>query len=520
MKKNLLLLSAIWLLAGAVFPQNAQDGFDAVRLSQTTQLSGTSRYISMGGAFTALGQDVSAINQNPAGLGLYKYMEISVTGDYQSQIDNFSWNLSRTKEKNTAFHLNNFALVLSNSKNRRLHSAFGLSYNRLQSFYRSGTTTGASQLSSLTDFIAYRTTEAGYTENSLRTRDGYDPLAEGVSVLSVWGYNSNLINPQINPSTGTTNWKSLLLNNETITPTYTFCEQGYADRYSIAYGLNIQNELCMGISLGLRDIKYSKSSDYSEAFSGNGDLMLRNTLSTSGLCADLKFGFIFLPFNFLRVGISYHSPTFYFLQDEYSSSLFYDISFNGNPQSNTFSLPVEKEKYRIQTGSTYTAGLAFLIRKSAIFSFDFQYEGFRDMRLYDAEGFTQVYTDVNKDINNDFNGVYTIRFGAEYKPVSTFSMRFGYNYITSATQPSAYRWRKTNTTRMDNDYFLDSSSSGFTGGIGWQSSHWNIDFAFISGSKKQALYTYADENLVPASLKTNNTQLYLTVGFKFNKDSD
>ena len=51
---------------------------DDARLSERT-LTGTARYMGMGGAMTAIGGDPSAVRDNPAGLGLYRRMEVLVT---------------------------------------------------------------------------------------------------------------------------------------------------------------------------------------------------------------------------------------------------------------------------------------------------------------------------------------------------------------------------------------------------------------------------------------------------------
>ena len=45
----------------------SQSQLDAFKHSQT-ELNGTARYLGMGGAFGALGGDISAMNTNPAGL--------------------------------------------------------------------------------------------------------------------------------------------------------------------------------------------------------------------------------------------------------------------------------------------------------------------------------------------------------------------------------------------------------------------------------------------------------------------
>ena len=51
---------------------------DDARLCEQT-LTGTARYMGFGGAMTAIGGDPSAVRVNPAGLGLYRRMEVLVT---------------------------------------------------------------------------------------------------------------------------------------------------------------------------------------------------------------------------------------------------------------------------------------------------------------------------------------------------------------------------------------------------------------------------------------------------------
>ena len=53
---------------------------DVQRFSER-QIMGTARYVGMGGAMTAIGGDPSAVLDNPAGLGLYRRNEISLTLD-------------------------------------------------------------------------------------------------------------------------------------------------------------------------------------------------------------------------------------------------------------------------------------------------------------------------------------------------------------------------------------------------------------------------------------------------------
>ena len=78
MKQTLLTALGLALLlpAGAA----AQSAVDAYNITPTQQ-RGTARFISMGGAFTSLGGDISSMTQNPAGLGIYRKSDIGLTFD-------------------------------------------------------------------------------------------------------------------------------------------------------------------------------------------------------------------------------------------------------------------------------------------------------------------------------------------------------------------------------------------------------------------------------------------------------
>ncbi len=78
------LTIASLLIATVATGASAQTALDAYSLSQH-ELRGTARFMSMGGAFTALGGDLSTLNQNPGGIGVYRSSEISATLDINAQ---------------------------------------------------------------------------------------------------------------------------------------------------------------------------------------------------------------------------------------------------------------------------------------------------------------------------------------------------------------------------------------------------------------------------------------------------
>ena len=122
---------------GIVSPLLAQSPIDAYQLSQQ-DLRGTARFMSMGGAFGALGGDLSSLSQNPAGIGIYRYNELGFTLDLQANSTKSESQGFSTSTDNTRFYLNNIGGVatvrLGNSIVPNIN--FGFTYNKAASFNR------------------------------------------------------------------------------------------------------------------------------------------------------------------------------------------------------------------------------------------------------------------------------------------------------------------------------------------------------------------------------------------------
>ena len=83
--KHILFASALVASMSAA----AQETYQDTKLA-ASQLTGTARYVGMGGAMEALGADISTISTNPAGVGLFRKNQISLTAGViaQSGADN------------------------------------------------------------------------------------------------------------------------------------------------------------------------------------------------------------------------------------------------------------------------------------------------------------------------------------------------------------------------------------------------------------------------------------------------
>ena len=127
MKKIFFSVVALLFACGA----GAQTVYDAVNIAQR-DLTGTARFVGMGGAMGALGGDLSTMGTNPAGIGIYRSNDASVTFGYNInstdanyQGNTFSNNKYRWSLDNAGF---GYAMKIGNQTSLR-YVNFGFSYN-------------------------------------------------------------------------------------------------------------------------------------------------------------------------------------------------------------------------------------------------------------------------------------------------------------------------------------------------------------------------------------------------------
>ena len=79
-KMKYILTVGLCLTALLSYAQNEVDAFDYTSLDY----GGTARFIGMGSSMGALGGDLSVLSTNPAGLGLYRTGEITLSPTFAS----------------------------------------------------------------------------------------------------------------------------------------------------------------------------------------------------------------------------------------------------------------------------------------------------------------------------------------------------------------------------------------------------------------------------------------------------
>lgn len=500
----------------------AQTEIDALKYVQT-DINGTARYMGMAGAFGALGGDASAIKDNPAGLGIYRKSELVGSMNVMMQNSTSNWNEKKAYGDLYKSGFNNFSLVFASStwggENKTtglVNSNWSFGYNRLKSFDRVANIKSGAGISSLTYFMSDFTGNISW--DKLKYTSLYEPYDnKDIPWLSVLAYEGGLLKEYVNANNETDHWESLLNPGETVTPSYYLTEKGYIDEYSIGWAGNFSNMFYFGATANLQSINYVGTSTYSELFGGGGGFDLKSTVTSKGTGVNLNLGTIFRPTDFLRVGLSLHTPTVYVMTDNYFATLNYDTEFKSSS-----STPDDGyNDFKIQGPMQVNVSAALIVGKKGVLSAEYDFSNYTSTRLMDKDGNQEEFTAENDGMKDMLNDVQTIKIGGEYKLTDNFSLRAGYANMSSANKDGALKYLVSYTTRTDTESFLHNGTNYLTAGFGYREASWFIDFALMHKITDEKYLPFNSSSLapkyavIPATVNTVSNNMVVTLGLKF-----
>lgn len=332
-------------------------------------IQGTARYVAMAGAMTAVGGDASAVRDNPAGLGIFRHNELSVTLDYQLQPSKSGFGTVNDR-LTTQFGLPQLSWVICFGDNDRLKGLvfnnLMLSYHRVAQYKRNLNPSGTFAISQ-TDLMAELTN--GLTKNDFDRSldDVWDDI--NIGWLSVLGYRAGLIEPVDSAST---DWHSILSPNEQVSANLNIQESGTSDEYSIAYAANISNRIYLGINMNISTLLYSKTTTYTEQFDYGGGYALQSEIRMNGIGWSTNIGVIYRPVNMLRIGASWQSPTLMAVNYSNNGSIESNVDTTGiSRQISTPYYSYSSDKYQLPMRSTF--GLAYQFSTKGLLSVEYDY---------------------------------------------------------------------------------------------------------------------------------------------------
>jgi len=494
----------------------AQKAADALLLSQYYSGS-TARSAGMGGAFGALGGDLSVLSYNPAGLAVYRGSEFTITpalafSNTRAEYDNRAYN-----EKTMHFMLNNIGYVYTkNLYNEKGFQSinFGIAYNRLSDFNSNAFVKRQQATSSLLDefvFYANGFDDGGGPWAPSQLYDFYEGLAYDTKAIFYDSDNNVYLSDYNDFGYGQPLYRKM-------------STRGNIGEFDFSFGANINHKLFLGATLGLQDIYYKEyyfheetpGFDYMDSFNFSDEFTL------NGFGVNFKVGLIYRPIQMLRLGAAIHTPTHFWLKPYHLTGMetFWNTSPPGETDKHWFfefeSDP--SERYRLTTPWRYNLSAATVFGRIGMLNVDVEIVDYSSSsvmpksknKIYDSE-IIEFYDDITDEISNILKTSVNVKTGAEFR-LGPVYLRGGVGYYGNPYNKDKYDADIKNTLKATVTY---------SGGIGFRARDFYMDAAYTFTKHPERInnlylsYDATTEWYEQAKLQTNNSKFILTFGFRF-----
>lgn len=474
---------------------------DALRYSQAFNF-GTARTAGLSGSGMALGGDMGTIGNNPAGLGLFNRSQFVFTPNISLNKSSSAFLGNVTPTEESKLGIGNLGVVINFSEGKLgpggwSSGSMAVTYNRVNDFRRNAFFRGQNDNNSIIDAM-------------LEQAQGLFP--DELTGLTQFGYDHYLINPL--PDAQDT-YDSFVLG---------FPEQveaisrlGFTDEIKVSYGTNYSDKLYLGAAVGFVTSEYTYTRIFTEIFDDPAieAINIDERLDVSGTGVNLNLGVIVRPVDFIRIGASYTSPTWYNFTEE--SDVFYTTIYDdfdvstwtpngqrviqedtvlGTLSSNT---PLFISDYDLRTPAKLSAGVAFFFKKYGFITADIERLDYTNSHVSSSDFFADAD---NATIQNLYQSVTNIKLGAEFR-YDMLRLRAGYSSLGDPF-----------VSGFDD---LDRSRKITSLGAGINFGNFFLDVAYSNTKFEEsfASYTLADSANPVAITENNLTNTRITLGLNF-----
>lgn len=499
MKK--IFLSAC-LLSLFMAHTHAQETYENTKLIDN-DLNGTARYVGMGGAMEALGADISVINSNPAGIGLFRRSSGSVSFGLVSQDGASSFKYGN--KTNASFDQAGFVYSLRDG--RRTFINFGFNYHKSKNFdyilNAASGLNGASQHK-----LSYM--KALANENNLdKTSSGWRGKFSYTSQLDNLYYNTLMM----------TSSDGFFYNDAS---RYEFgrAETGYIGEYDFSTSANVNDRVYLGITIGIHDVHYTGHSLYNEALVNLnnqtvGDITVNDERRITGTGYNASFGIIFRPVDAspFRIGLSVTTPTWYDLKTSNYTYLINNTKADGGgklqgdyPNYTTG----ESYEFKLFTPWKFGVSLGHTVGNYLALGASYEYADYSrlDTRVndgYDVDYWGDVYEHsssdepMNRHTRETLKAVSTFKIGAEAKVMPNLAVRAGYNYVSPMFKKEGYKDGNIDSYGSNyssaTDYTNWEATNRYTVGVGYTLGKMSFDLAYQYAQTNGKFHPFADSYL-------------------------
>lgn len=467
---------------------------DALRYA-VDNMNGTARFRGMGGAFGAVGGDLSAISINPAGSLFFSNNFASASISNYNTNNNANYFGTKNKENYSTLDLNQIGAVLVFNDNSGSSDwnkiSIALNYDNTNNFDNRLFTAGINPYNSISQYFV---NQANFVANTQFNDYQYE-----------MAYETYIINPH--PTT-----PNQFVSNVSPGGNY------YQDFYSTSNGYNgkitanvassYKNKLFLGLNLNAHFTDYVVTTSLYENNNNPlnpntqptiSNIVFDNQLSTYGSGFSFNLGAIYKVTNSFRLGASYESPTWYNLNDELVQDLYtYDnVNVPSGDESRYFGSPIFIfPTYRLRTPSKITGSATYIFNKKGLISIDLATKDYSNIQFKNTN--QNDFSDLNSQMSSEMKNAYEIRIGGEYK-IKQWSIRGGYRFEESP-------------------YVVDTAMgdlTGYSAGLGYNFGENRLDLSYSNTHRNYNQSLISSGMTDPTRIRNVQDNITLTYSINF-----
>lgn len=470
------------VLAASAAGAGAQTMYDAINFSRNDYY-GTARTMALGNAVTAVGGDLGTIGINPAGSAVAGYGQFTVTPGLSYSVvssaysnageTNFGPLQSSTNSKITMPNIG-MSMVCRTGRSVGLKSVtFAVVSNQTAQYNYYANAYGTnSRTSKMAEFAS---AAAGIDESLLANYNSFENSDIAWDVLTAYqagmfgsyGRGSNYVGVTEAIGDDYNHYVAGPLSQNSYTS-----KSGSKNDLVFNLGANISDKVFLGLNIGIPSAKY-RYSEYFYEYASNpenfhlyfvgdngeeydtylkgGSYAYQYVSNIDGIYA--KIGAIILPFDGLRIGAAFQTPTSYTISESWQYSA--AVTFTNSAFNDSQSSPEGQYSYCLRSPYVASFGAAYTFGKAGFVSVDYEITDYSVMKFSEVNPdymARDIFLDLN-ETNKYFAGVsHALRIGAELRLTPEFSLRAGYAFQTA---PERHWIDNTGTDVTADDYLYD-----------------------------------------------------------------
>ena len=496
----------------------AQVPEDAVRYSWYPH-NGTARNMAIGGVMGSLGGDLTATYVNPAGLGFYKTSEAVITPGLFMNNNKAVYRETPGNNQQNAFSFGPSGVIIG-SVNRYIpgkSSAVSFAISQTANFNKVIRYQGLNNFSSFSEQFAEEFAKSFLSIGQVLNSNSPLPYT-AAPALYTYLIDTVTINGQLQVKAAP---EYLLDSGKSLLQEMNKTSSGGIYELAIGYAENHHDKWLWGATLGIPIVNYHSKTTFTESdISGDtsnrfNSFTYTDDFTTKGAGLNARFGVIYRPQEYFRLGLAVHTPSWMLLTDTRTTSLSTSLEnpvndFQVNSLTFTNNQPGESRYFQstawkaILSASYVFREVENVKRQRGFISADIEYVNHRGSRFSShneqpTEEETAYYNGLNKVVKNEYKGNFNFRVGGELK-FNVIMARMGFAYYSNPYKDEA----------------LKASRMMLSGGLGYRNKGFFIDLTYVHNIAKQAdlPYRLEDRENTFASIKQLQGNIVATVGIK------